>query len=102
MKDEEGATALHSIDVTVSHAPSSFILHPSSFLTDGDLRLRPPRRDEAALYSRWWRDEEVQFGLCYQAAGARLGGVRLDVMSWRGETVCFRELYFLREDFEVP
>lgn len=35
----------------------------------------------------------------YQAAGARFGGIRPDVMVWQGETVCFREMYFHREDF---
>lgn len=172
-------------------------------LEDGELRLRPPRREEAGLYARWWADPEVQFGFCsparseadiaeafpemeneardighwidyvvelagkpvgyvwlshwdldartaelnlligepeyrsrglsrriiplilawafptmdlarvslcpredhvpairsYRAAGARMGDICPDVMPWQGETVCFRELYFLREDF---
>ena len=172
-------------------------------LYDGELRLRPPCREEAPLYARWWSDPEVAFGFCsegrtageilaafpeleaeaadighwidyvieaeqqpvgyawlsgwdlddrccdmnlligeaeyrgrrlgrrvvrllcawafpamdlariflcpredhfpairaYQAAGARFGGIRPDVMVWRGETVCFRELYFERDDF---
>ncbi len=33
-------------------------------LRDGELLLRPPRREEAALYARWWTDEEVLFGFC--------------------------------------
>ena len=172
-------------------------------LEEGDLRLRPPRAEEAALYARWWSDPEVLFGFCsepraaeeiaaafpeleaeardighwidfvieiggraagsiwlsrwdletatcdlniligeedlrrsgharrairllcawafpamdlrrinicpredhlpavrcYQGAGARMGGIEEAVVTWRGETVCFREMYFLREDF---
>jgi RimJ/RimL family protein N-acetyltransferase len=33
-------------------------------LTDGELRLRPPRREEAELYARWWADPEVSYGFC--------------------------------------
>jgi len=33
-------------------------------LMEGDLRLRPPRREEAALYARWWQDDEVCFAFC--------------------------------------
>lgn len=33
-------------------------------LEGGDLRLRPPRQEEAALYARWWADDEVTFGFC--------------------------------------
>jgi RimJ/RimL family protein N-acetyltransferase len=173
-------------------------------LVEGDLRLRPPRREEAALYARWWSDDEVTFAFCcepraaeeleatfpeleaeardvghwldyvievdghpigsiwlsrwdldartaelniligepeyrgrnigrrairllcgwafpamdlrridlcpredhvpairsYLGLGARLGEIRPEVMTWRGETVCFRELHLLREDFE--
>jgi RimJ/RimL family protein N-acetyltransferase len=172
-------------------------------ISDGNLRLRPPRRDEAELYARWWADDEVTWGFCseprsaeqiaaafpeleaeaadighwidfvmeadgravgsiwlshwdldtrtidlniligepelrrqglarravrlltdwafrnmdlariklcpredhvpairsYMAAGAHLGELEPDVVSWRGETVCFRELYFLPADF---
>jgi RimJ/RimL family protein N-acetyltransferase len=172
-------------------------------LLDGDLRLRPPRLEEADLYARWWADEEVLFGfateprsaeeiraafpemeaeardighwiefvmelagravgsiwlshwdldaatcelniligepelrsrglarrairllcrwafremdlrriyLCpredhlpaqrsYTGAGARTGEVREQVVPWRGEIVCFREMYLDREDF---
>jgi RimJ/RimL family protein N-acetyltransferase len=45
------------------------------------------------------REDHVPAIRSYRAAGARLGEVLPEVMSWRGETVCFRELYFLREDF---
>lgn len=172
-------------------------------LIEGDLRLRPPRRDEAALFALWWDDEEVAFGFCseprteaeiasafpeleaeaadighwidfvmevdgravgliwlsrwdldaatcelniligepefrgrglarrairllcawafpamglsridlfprddhvpairsYRGAGARIGEVSPDVVTWRGETVCFRRLYFESGDF---
>jgi RimJ/RimL family protein N-acetyltransferase len=172
-------------------------------LEDGDLRLRPPRREEADLYARWWADEEALWGFaceprtaeailaafpemeaeardighpiefvvemggtpvgsiwlshwdlddrtaelniligepgerrrglarrairllcawafprmelrrirlcpredhvpairCYRGAGARLGEITEETVPWRGETVCFRELYFLPEDF---
>lgn len=174
-------------------------------LEEGELRLRPPRLEEAPLYARWWADPEVQFGFCseartveeiaaafpemeaeardighwidfvlevngkpagylwfshwdldarrielnlliapryrgrglarrairrllgwafprmdllrvdlcprddhlpairsYRGAGARMGEIRDEVVHWRGESVCFRELYFLREDFVEP
>ncbi len=38
---------------------------------------------------------------CYRAAGAHLGGRCPDAVHWRGETVFFRELYFLRTDFRA-
>ena len=172
-------------------------------LQEGELRLRPPRAEEAELYARWWADEEVCFGFCceprsaeairaafpemeaeardtghwidfvieldgrpvgsiwlshwdldaatcdlniligepecrrlgiarrairllcawafpvmglrrinicpredhipairsYLGAGARMGGIEDEVVTWRGETVCFREMYLLPEDF---
>jgi RimJ/RimL family protein N-acetyltransferase len=175
-------------------------------LRDGDLLLRPPRIDEAALYASWWADEEVCWGFCseprtaeqiaaafpeleaeardighwidfvievegqpvgylwfshwdldaaaadlniligepehrrrglarrairlacawafptmelqrivlapredhvpairsYLGAGARIGEIQPDVVAWRGESVCFRELYYLPEDFPGP
>ncbi len=39
-------------------------------LVAGDLRLRPPRAEEAELYARWWADEEVQWGFCSEARSA--------------------------------
>jgi RimJ/RimL family protein N-acetyltransferase len=45
------------------------------------------------------RDDHYPAIRAYQSAGARYGEIRPDVMVWRGETVCFRELYFQREDF---
>lgn len=33
-------------------------------LADGNLRLRPPRRDESSLYARWWADDEVTYAFC--------------------------------------
>jgi len=176
---------------------------PALQLREGDLRLRPARREEAALYARWWADEEALWGFaceprtaadilaafpeteaeardighplefvievggapvgsiwlshwdleartaelniligepehrrrglarrairllcgwafptmdlarirlcpredhvpairCYRGAGARLGPITEETVRWRGETVCFRELYYLPEDF---
>lgn len=37
---------------------------PYEELIDGEVRLRPPRVEEAGLYAGWWGDEEVQFGFC--------------------------------------
>lgn len=178
---------------------------PDLFLTDGELRLRPPLREEAALYAQWWSDPEVAFAFCseprsaeeiagafpeleaearsighwidfvieldgtpvgsiwlsrwdleertaelnlligepelrgqgigrrairlvcrwafstmdlrridlcpredhvrairsYLGLGARDAGYKEEVASWNGETVCFRHLYFLPEDFEA-
>ncbi|HEU4754380.1 MAG TPA: GNAT family N-acetyltransferase [Armatimonadota bacterium] len=39
-------------------------------LTGGDLRLRPPRIEEADLYAAWWADPEVQWGFCSEARTA--------------------------------
>jgi RimJ/RimL family protein N-acetyltransferase len=182
--------------------PRRSTVAPFTEVTEGDLRLRPPRLEEAELYARWWDDEEVRFGFCcesrtadeiraafpeleaeardighwidfvievegrpvgsvwlshwdlesatcdmnvligeaeyrnrgiarrairllarwafrtmelqriylcpredhipalrcYEAAGARRGGIRDEVVRWRDETVCFRETYLLPED----
>ena len=43
---------------------------PHLELRDGDLLLRPPRREEAGLYARWWADPEVQFGFCSEGRTA--------------------------------
>ena len=43
-------------------------------LQDADLRLRPPRPEEAELYARWWSDPEVQFGFCSE--GRTAGEIR--------------------------
>ena len=176
---------------------------PETRLTEGDLTLRSPRREEVELYARWWADEEVCFGFaceprsaedldaafpeleaeardtghwsdfvielegrpvgsiwlshwnldaatadlniligepelrrrglarrairllvpwafremelqrillcprddhvpairCYRALGARYGELQPDVVNWRGEVVCFRELILHREDW---
>jgi RimJ/RimL family protein N-acetyltransferase len=37
---------------------------PPLELAEGDLRLRPPRLEEAERYARWWEDPEVSFGFC--------------------------------------
>jgi RimJ/RimL family protein N-acetyltransferase len=43
---------------------------PGIELTEGDLRLRPPRPEEAELYARWWAEEEVCFGFCSEPRSA--------------------------------
>jgi RimJ/RimL family protein N-acetyltransferase len=48
------------------------------------------------------RDDHIPAIRCYRGAGARFGEIRPEVVTFRGEVVCFRELYFLREDFELP
>lgn len=177
---------------------------PPAELREGDLRLRPPRIEEAPLYACWWDDAEVLFGFCserrtagsirdafpelaaeardighwidfvieadghpigsiwlshwdldaascdlniligesdyrsrgfarrairllcrwafptmelrriylcpredhvpaircYESVGAKTTGIREEVVSWRGETVCFREMYLVPEDVE--
>jgi RimJ/RimL family protein N-acetyltransferase len=179
---------------------------PPAELREGDLRLRPPRIEEAPLYARWWSDAEVLFGFCserrtaesirdgfpeleaeardighwidfvieldghplgsiwlshwdlddascdlniligepeyrsrgvarrairvlcrwafptmelrriylcpredhvpaircYESVGAKTTGIREEVVSWRGETVCFREMYLAPEDMPNP
>lgn len=177
---------------------------PPQELVEGDLRLRPPRPEEASLFARWWADPEVSFGFCseprtaesireafpelaaeardighwidfvieangrpigsiwfshwdldaascdlniligepefrsqgyarrairllsrwafptmelrriylcpredhipaircYESVGAKTSGIREEVVSWRGETVCFREMYLTPEELE--
>jgi len=46
------------------------------------------------------RDDHIPAQRSYAGAGARMGEVREEVVTWRGETVCFREMYFERSDFE--
>src|SRR5437762_1832081 len=43
---------------------------PYDELIEDEIRLRPPRRQEAALFARWWSDEEVQFGFCSEGRSA--------------------------------
>lgn len=43
---------------------------PPAELREGNLRLRPPRQEEAELYARWWDDEEVSFGFCCEPRNA--------------------------------
>lgn len=187
-------------------APNEPPVPEGPVLREGELTLRPPRREEAALYASWWSDPEAQWGFCsqprdeaeireafpemeheardighwidfvlevegrpagalwlsrwdldaaecdlniligdpalrgrgigrrairllcawalpvmglrrirllpredhypgirsYRAAGARLGGIADETVTWRGETVLFRELWFLPEDFSTP
>lgn len=45
------------------------------------------------------REDHVPAIRSYLGAGARLGERPEDAVFWRGETVCFQELYFLPEDF---
>ena len=40
-------------------------------LEDGELRLRPPRREDVALLAEWWSDPEVHFGFCSSSRTAR-------------------------------
>jgi RimJ/RimL family protein N-acetyltransferase len=44
------------------------------------------------------REDHVPAIRSYRGAGARPGEIRPEVMTWRGETVCFRELFLLPED----
>jgi RimJ/RimL family protein N-acetyltransferase len=44
------------------------------------------------------REDHIPAVRCYTRAGARMGDVRPDVIAWRGETVCFREMYLLPDD----
>ncbi|MCC2672029.1 MAG: GCN5-related N-acetyltransferase [Armatimonadetes bacterium] len=44
---------------------------PPERLADGDLALRPPRREEAPLFARWWADPEVSFGFCSEPRTAQ-------------------------------
>ena len=45
------------------------------------------------------REDHVPAIRCYQHAGAHLGDIREEVVVWEGETVCFRELVLLAQDF---
>jgi len=48
------------------------------------------------------REDHLPALRCYLAAGAQLGEIRDEVVTWRGETVCFRETYLGPEDVPQP
>ena len=76
-----------------------------------ELRRRGLARQAIRLLLRWAfptmelrrvqlcpREDHVPAIRSYRGAGARLGDRAEDAVTWRGETICFQELYFLRED----
>lgn len=44
------------------------------------------------------REDHVPAIRCYESVGAKTTGIREEVVSWRGETVCFREMYLEPDD----
>ena len=78
---------------------------------DPDYRSRGLARRAIQLLCRWAfpkmelkriflcpREDHVPAIRCYESIGATTTGIREEVVSWRGETVCFREMYLEPED----
>src|SRR5687768_6240392 len=74
-RDPHSITPLlhHSITPSLHDHPERQMTHHGIRhveLVEGNLRLRPPRREEASLYARWWADEEVRFAFCSEGRTA--------------------------------
>jgi RimJ/RimL family protein N-acetyltransferase len=44
------------------------------------------------------REDHIPAIRCYEGVGAKTTGIREEVVSWRGETVCFREMFLTPGD----